>query len=84
MLTVWVATKRSARFYDEYVGRKGQTYQKFQKFLSETLHIRITSLLREVANHRFSVTVHRQYTTFLSPWQPLDTSPYPMLSYSHG
>ena len=34
MLTVWTLPKRSARFYGKYVGRKDQTYQKFQKKLS--------------------------------------------------
>ena len=34
MLTVWVPAKRSARFYGKYVGRKDQTYQKFQKKFS--------------------------------------------------
>ena len=43
------ATKRSARFYGEYVGRKGQAYKKLPEKVS---HPSITSLRREVANRR--------------------------------
>lgn len=37
-LTAWIAAERSARFYGQYVGHKGQAHQKPQKLLSEVSH----------------------------------------------
>ena len=49
MLTVWVAAKRSARFYGHDVCQNGKAHQKPEKLLSSVSHIRITSPHREVA-----------------------------------